>query len=271
MGRKSARVALKLAGAAACAMMMMSAGAAAVSAAPVAQPGYQRVPGLKASQDFSGIWQTDEYQAKLTPVWGGEPPFTKAGRAAFRANNRDIKKNDDAKALCVAQGTPRYLISPFPFMVTFTPKRVTVVYEENRAYRHLFINAGHNDPEIWDPSYAGDATAKWNGDVLEVDVVNFNGKTWLDDTGLPSSDQLHVTERWRKLEDGRLEVVATITDPVNYSQSWTARRVFQPRPDVELHDDYVCGEPHRSLADVKGADKMIEVPAIQLMFAEDKK
>ena len=269
MGSFKARVALGLAGAAACALMAAASGGA--SAAPVAQPGYQRVPGLRPSQDFSGIWQADTYEARLTPVWGGEPPFTKAGRAAFRANNRDIKKKDDGKALCLQQGTPRYFVSPYPFMVLMTPKRVTIVHEENRSYRHLYVNAGHNDPDIWDPSFAGDAVSKWNGDVLEVDVVNFNGKTWLDDAGLPSSEQLHVTERWRKLEDGRLEVVATVTDPINYSQSWMTRRVFQPRPDVELHDDYVCGEPHRSLADVKGAEKMVEVPAIQLMFAEDKK
>lgn len=264
MGRKALT-----AGAFACALVV----GGVATAAPVAQPGYQRVPGMKPSQDISGLWQTDTYEPRLTPVWGGEVPFTKEGRAAFRANNRDIPNTDLVKALCLAQGTPRYFVTPYPFMVLITPKRVTVVHEENRSYRHIFIDAGHNDPDQWDPSYAGDAVGKWNGDVLEVEVRNFNGKTWLDDAGLPSSEELNVKERWRKLEDGRLEVVMTITDPVNYSQTWTARRVFQPRPEVRLQDDYVCAEPerHRSLADVKGADRMVKVPAIQLMFADEKK
>jgi hypothetical protein len=267
-GRGNFRGALT-AGLAACAMAACAASAG--FAAPVAQPGYQRVPGLKPSQDISGVWQTDTYEPHLTPVWGGEPPFTKAGRAAWLKNKSNIKKNDNAKALCLAFGTPRYGVSPYPFMVLMTPKRVTFIGEENRTIRHIYMDAGHYDPDIWDPSYVGDATAVWKGDVLEVDVVNFNGKIWLDDTGLPSSEELHVTERWRKLEDGRLEAVYTITDPVNYSSSWTTRRVFNPQPGLNLIDDYVCGEPHRDLSNIKGIDKLVEVPAVQLMFAEDKK
>jgi hypothetical protein len=269
MGSLKARVALRLAGAAACALMAAGVPLAfGAAAAPVAQPGYQRVPGLKASQDISGIWQTDTYEPRLTPVWGGEPPFTKEGRAAFLKNSRNIK-TQAAKGLCLAFGTPRYSVSPYPFMVLMTPKRVTFVHEENRAYRHIYMDAGHYDPDIWDPSYVGDATAKWNGDVLEVDVVNFNGKIWLDDAGTPSSEQLHVQERWRKLEDGRLEAVFTITDPVMFTRSWTARRVFQPRPDVTLVDDFVCGEPHRDLSGIKGIEKLVDVPAQKTLFVTE--
>ena len=39
-----------------------------------------------------------------------------------------------------------------------------------------------------------------------VDTIGFNDRTWLDDTGKPHSDQLHVIERYRRPDAGRLEV-----------------------------------------------------------------
>jgi hypothetical protein len=39
-------------------------------------------------------------------------------------------------------------------------------------------------------------TGRWDGDSLVVDTHGFNGKTWLDQTGKPTSDALHVTERF---------------------------------------------------------------------------
>ena len=241
---------------------VLLAGGVSALAAPALQPGYSNDPTLKPSQDFTGIWQTDTYEPHYTPVWGGEIPFTKEGLAQFRKNVRNLK-TQPAKGLCLAFGSPRYYISPYPFMVQKTPRRFTFTHEENRTFRHIYMNVGHFDPDAWDPSYVGDSVAKWEGDTLVIDATNFNGKIWLDDAGTPTSDQLHLTERWRKLEDGRLEGVFTITDPVMFKETWTARRVFQPRPDVELVDDFVCGEKHRDLTGIKGIEKLVDVPPIK--------
>lgn len=250
---------LLAAGIAACALGVATTPALA---APAPQPGYNNDPALKPSQDFTGVWQTDTYEPMMHPVWGGDPPLTKEGRAAFRENARNIK-TQPAKGLCLAFGSPRYYVSPYPFMIVKTPRRLTFVHEENRTFRHVYMNVGHFDPDVWDPSYVGDSVAKWDGDTLVIDATNFNGKIWLDDAGTPTSDQLHLTERWRKLPDGRLEAVFTITDPVMFTQTWTARRVFQPRPDVELVDDFVCGEKHRDLTGIKGIEKLVDVPPIK--------
>jgi hypothetical protein len=53
----------------------------------------------------------------------------------------------------------------------------------------------------------------WDGDTLVVDARRFNGKTWLDQTGKPTSDALHVTERFRRTDFGHMEIHITIDDP----------------------------------------------------------
>ena len=52
------------------------------------------------------------------------------------------------------------------------------------------------------PTWMGDSIAKWDGDTLVVDTVNFNGHTRLDTIGHPNSDQLHVIEKFSRPDLG---------------------------------------------------------------------
>jgi len=58
-----------------------------------------------------------------------------------------------------------------------------------------------------DPLWMGDSIATWDGDTLVVDTIGLNDKTWLNSQGVPHSDQLHVTERYRRPDLGHLQVV----------------------------------------------------------------
>ena len=116
----------------------------------------------------------------------------------------------------------------------------------------LYMNSQHKDPKTWDPSFVGDGIAHWEGDVLVADIVNQNGQGWIDDSGVPTSEKLHVVQRWRKV-GSRLEVTLTIDDPVIFTRSWMARMTYAPRPGLQVEDGWVCDEPHRSVANVKGA------------------
>lgn len=235
------------------------------SAAEVVQPGYTNDPALTPARTFGGVWRLGAYEPRLTPVWGGDPPLTAAGRRAWRQNAAK-RKTEGGKDRCLPFGTPRQYLSPWPIMFLQTARLTTIVHEENRVMRAIRFAAQHQDPNIWDPSFGGDPMARWDGDVLVVDTNNFNGETWLDDMGLPASDQLHVVERWRKLEGGdRLEVVFTIEDPVNYTQAWTARKVFEARPGLQLDENWVCGGPHRSLEGVNNADAVYVKPVEEVV------
>ncbi len=154
---------------------------------------------------------------------------------------------------CLPPGVPRIMAAPYPFRIVQTRGQVTFLYEMNRVYRIVRIDAKHINTDYWDPSYTGEAVGRWEGDTLVIDTANFNEETFLDRSGLPHSDQLHVIERLRKVHGGtQLEALISIEDPAMYSRPWTTRLVYEWRPDVTVQGDWVCDEKHRDLAEVRG-------------------
>src|SRR5205814_8388956 len=72
-------------------------------------------------------------------------------------------------------------------------------------------------PSTW----LGYWTGKWDGDTLVVDTRGFNGKAWIDQLGKPSTEALHVTERFRRKDFGHMDIQITIDDPKAYTRPWT--------------------------------------------------
>ena len=213
-------------------------------------------------QSFSGVWVNTLPTAQVRPVEGGAPPLNlqgKANYAAIRAGRRSGQQIDDARHLCLPEGMPRALGSAYPMQILVTPGQLTFVHEANRAYRMVHLDRPHADPAVWDPTYMVEGTARYNDAVLTIDSVNYKGaRIFLDDAGLPVSDQLHLTEQLRLLDNGQiLEDVVTIEDPVNYSRAWRLRFAFARRDDVQLRTDWVCGEPHRQLSSLRKPAKPI--------------
>jgi hypothetical protein len=102
------------------------------------------------------------------------------------------------------------------------------------------------------PYYNGHSAGHWEGDTLVVQTAGFNEATFIDATGAPHSDEMHVTERLRKLNGGKqLEDIVTVEDAKDYTRPWSARFVYDYHPEIRLQD-YVCGEPHRDLSTVTG-------------------
>jgi len=55
-------------------------------------------------------------------------------------------------------------------------------------------------------------------------VVGFNDKTWLTDSGVPHTESLRMTERYRRRDVGDLEVEVTYIDPAAYAKPWALQR-----------------------------------------------
>jgi len=87
----------------------------------------------------------------------------------------------------------------------------------------------------------GHSTAKWQGDVLVVDTVNFNNRGWIDFNRTPQTEQLHLTERYRRLDLGHLDLVITIDDPGAYSRPWKIHRILTLAQGEEIQE-YICNE-----------------------------
>ena len=130
---------------------------------------------------------------------------------------------------------------------------IYLLYEINHMIRRVDVQKplpSDKDLQVL-PYYAGHSAGHWEGNTLVVETGGFNDTTYLDNSGAPHSDQLRTTERIRKLDDKTLEDVVTIHDPVVFTKDWTARFVYQARPDLRIMD-WNCGEKHRDLSAVKG-------------------
>jgi hypothetical protein len=66
----------------------------------------------------------------------------------------------------------------------------------------------------------GDSRGRWEGNTLVVDVINFSPKT--DFQG--SRENLHLIERWTRVDANTLEYALTIEDPTTWTRSWTIKQ-----------------------------------------------
>jgi hypothetical protein len=214
-----------------------------------------------SAQDVSGIWWANTYQSQFKPEGGGAVPFTPQGADAYKktvAGLKDGSIEDAARKVCVPDGVPRILATPYPFQIFQSPGFVTLVYEQNHVFRTITLDrpVPKDEDLVAYPYYSGNSFGHWEGDTLVVVSKGFNEKTFIDASGVPHSDQLHVTERIRKLNGGKvLEDVATIEDPVNFTKPWTVRFTYDLHPEVRIDTAYICGEKHRDISRVKGVPK----------------
>jgi hypothetical protein len=204
----------------------------------------------------AGVWWINTYSPKLPLAGGGELPLTPAGRAQYDKNVaglRDGSLKDEARRLCVPDGVPRILGSPYPFQIVHTPGQTTIIYELNHAIRMVGMEKPQLSADELEtfPWYSGHSVGHWDGDTLVIETAGYNEKTFLDASGAPHSDRLTTVERLRKISPTQLEDVVTITDPTYYTRPWNARFVYTLHPEIRLQD-YVCGEAHRDINHIPG-------------------
>ena len=117
--------------------------------------------------------------------------------------------------------------------------RIFIIYETFNYWRQIFTDGRPLPTGDIQPWWFGYSTGKWDGDAFVVDTLGFTEASWLDGLGLPHSDQLHVTERFRRVNVGLLDIEGTIDDPRMYTQPWTFHIQFNLLPDGDLIE-YVC-------------------------------
>ncbi len=83
-----------------------------------------------------------------------------------------------------------------------------------------------------------------------VESVGFRDGGWLDRMGHPHSDQLHLTERYRRRDFGHLSIEMTIDDPNTYAKPFTYTQPSVLLPDTDLLE-YYCTENEKDIGHFK--------------------
>jgi len=98
---------------------------------------------------------------------------------------------------------------------------------------------GREHPKDWEPSYGGHSVGRWEGDTLVIDTVGFNERGWIDAYGTPTTKQLHLTERIKRINFSTLSYEITIDDPGAYTKPWSTGMLMSWRPNRETFQ-FLC-------------------------------
>ena len=127
-----------------------------------------------------------------------------------------------------------------------TPNSILILTEMVHDVRIVRMNAPHLPGNI--RSWLGDSVGRWDGDTLVIDTTNFTNKTRFRG----STENLHVVERLKRMDDKTLLYRFTVEDPQTWDVPWTGEMAWPltEKPILE----YACHEGNYALSGVmKGA------------------
>ena len=84
-----------------------------------------------------------------------------------------------------------------------------------------------------------------------VESNNFRDDGWLDTRGSPYTEALRLTERFRRVNFGQLEIELTVNDPKAYTKPFTIRVEQQIVADGSEMIEFICHENQQFLKRVK--------------------
>ena len=194
--------------------------------------------------DLTGSWRV-QYTPNLADSLGRQPPFTAYGAERWRT----VDTSKDPTGFCLPPGPSRVLTSPFPFLIVQQSDRIALLFEYQTIWRLIYMDGrGHPDDIADYPEFMGHSVGHWEGDTLVVDTVGINERTWLDTAGHEHSPKLHLTERFRRISEDKMEWTVTFEDPVFFSKPWSLTRTFTRFDDTEDRlMPYTCTENNRDV------------------------
>ena len=152
---------------------------------------------------------------------------------------------NDPLSRCFPPGMVRLETFPLFRKMIQIPGLLVILNEHNASYRQIFTD-GRPLPADPNPSWNGYSSAKWEGDTLVVQTVGFRDGLWLDTGGSPLTDAAKVTEKFRRVNYGTMEIDLTVDDAKAYTKPWSIKVTQILAPDTELLD-YICLENERDV------------------------
>ena len=205
--------------------------------------------------DFSGLWITPTSRQGNANFPGCEPvpdEFINIGSSLkeglpYQPSTADLVKKrqgeqrvNDPLSHCLPVGPVRLHTMPGLRKMIQTPGLLVIMNELGASYRQIFTD-GRPLPDDPNPSWNGYSTGKWEGDALVVQTNGLRDGLWLDATGNPMSEAAKITERFRRVNFGRMEIEITVDDPKAYTKPWTVKLIQTIKLDTDLLD-FICSE-----------------------------
>lgn len=224
-------------------------------------------PAAAPLRDLSGLWHYQSTGAS-EPVAPDRliPSMTAWGQEKFDAERpgygpRRAPGGNDPILQCDPTGFPRVMFLNTPFEFVQLPGRLIQFFENDHEYRTIWMD-GRELPKYADLNWYGYAIGHWEADgTLVVESAGFREGTWLGSTGYPHSEEMRVTERYRRVDRDTILYDITITDPKAYTAPIVGpHRTMKLRSGDELVEEICVHSEEKAFAD-RVADPAVPKPA----------
>jgi hypothetical protein len=172
-----------------------------------------------------------------SPRRGETPPhyLTIAGAGGPGGGGGVINRSDNPEdrslgERCMAAVLPDFGGNTgFFLQIVQSPGAVSIFYDTGQGQGWQRTIPVTGNPHL--PSHVrqwwGNSRGRWEGKTLVVDVTNFSPKTYFQG----SYENLHLVERWTRLDTGTIEYAVTIEDATTWTRPWTVKQEYNRQSD----------------------------------------
>ena len=153
------------------------------------------------------------------------------GAGGGAINRADGPEDRGLGERCMAAALPDFGGNTgFYLQIVQSPERVAIFYDTGQGQGWQRIIPVTSNPHL--PSQVrqwwGDSRGRWEGRTLVVDVTNFSPKSYFQG----SQENLHLVERWTRLDANTIEYAVTIEDPSTWTRPWTVKQDYSKQSDA---------------------------------------
>ncbi|HZP34613.1 MAG TPA: hypothetical protein VFB23_14745 [Candidatus Acidoferrales bacterium] len=194
--------------------------------------------------DMTGFWN-----GPLEPKFGETPSLTAFGESKFKKNIPDpfSAHSNDPWRVCDPFGFPRSATNETRGLAFAPmPEGIVIMTQYQKIWRMVWMDGRELPKNVGtrggsSSRWYGYSIGHWDGDnTLVVETTGVDDSTWIDRRGYPHSVDMHVTERYTRVDRNDLELSVTIDDPKMYTKPFlevTNKFKFTPK---QLEDEQLC-------------------------------
>jgi hypothetical protein len=215
--------------------------------------------------DLSGLWQPEPSAFRFDVIQDlkDESIFRPAAEALFLKRAVDLRR-DNPVTHCLPPGPSAIFAAGATslYRIIQSPNVIALLFELG-GFRQIYTD-GRPLPRDPNPTWMGYSVGRWEGDTLVVESAGFNDKSWLDMVGHPHSERLRVTERFHRVDFGRMQVQVSYEDPVTLTRPLTVSMAVNYAADTDMLE-YVCNENEKDTGRLLGTAKAAAQPAAAVL------
>jgi hypothetical protein len=169
---------------------------------------------------------------------------------------------NDPRLRCMPMGLPRLVWNGGEFF--HLPGKTVQLFGD--TWRQIATDGRTleaEEPELrYDSGWMGVSVGRWEDDfTFLIESTGFNdGLAWLSEEGLPFSDGMKLTERYRRVDFDTLTLDAVIDDPAIWTQPYKVITITYRRAGDRVRAPQFCNPDNERLFEERIRRKAIEPP-----------